>query len=200
MAQESKHPDVSTDTEDSLAFGEDLDVDGDADLYAVAWGFGVFKHSTPFAAVPVAGDLDQFALRGSDVTMFAVAPSGTLHIGTNDGAIYEMDPMNPVSGVSTSMESDFDPGVIPEGYLLEQNYPNPFNPQTSIRFGLPRTGNVKLVVVDMLGRTVSVLVDGSLQAGTHEVEFDASSLPSGTYIYRLEAEDVAITRLLSLVK
>jgi Domain of unknown function DUF11/GEVED domain len=182
----------------SITFGEDVDMDGEPDLYAVSWGFGVLRNATPYAA-PLNG-LVQFALRGADVTMFAVAPSGTLHIGTTDGAVYEMDPRSPVGGVVTSAEADFDSDVIPDGFVLEQNYPNPFNPQTSIRFAVPETGNVRLVVVDMLGRTVSVLADGPMQAGTHDVVFDATDLPSGTYLYRMEATGVAITRLLSLVK
>jgi len=186
----------------SITFGSGvLPLDpADDPLFAVSWGFGVLTHPNPFAGVPTPGDLVNFALRGADVTMFAVAPSGTLHIGTTDGAMYEMDPDNPIVAIATGVDGDFDPEVVPDGYALEQNYPNPFNPQTSIRFALPATGDVRIVVVDMLGRTVSVLVDGAMSAGTHEVLFDASALPSGTYLYRLEASGVAVTRLLSLVK
>jgi hypothetical protein len=123
----------------SIAFGADTAVDGQDDLYAVTWGFGVLRHESPDAE-------------------------------------------------------------LPESYVLEQNYPNPFNPQTNIRFALPETGKVRLMVVDLLGRTIATLVDGTLQAGSHEVVFDAQNLPSGTYLYQLEASGVRMTRLLSLVK
>ena len=54
-------------------------------------------------------------------------------------------------------------------YVLEGNYPNPFNTQTTIRFGLPESTQVTLVVYDVLGRQVRVLVDGTREAGTHKV-------------------------------
>ena len=79
-------------------------------------------------------------------------------------------------------------------------YPNPFNPQTTIRYGLPEASYVKLVVYDVLGRQVRVLVDGAREAGTHEVTFDASSLPSGMYVYRIEAGPYAATRTMLLMK
>ena len=72
----------------------------------------------------------------------------------------------------------------PVSYKLEQNYPNPFNPQTTLRFDVPEASVVRLVVYDVLGRQVRVLVDGTREAGTHAVVFEASSLPSGTYLVR----------------
>jgi hypothetical protein len=183
----------------SLEFG-DMDNSGLDELYAVTRGFGVVQHLTPLAAAPVAGDLNGFALRGVEVTMLAISPSGTLFAGTNDGGFYEMEAGSIVVDGGTSTSSEFDPTEVPDGYVLDQNYPNPFNPQTIIRFALPETGKVRLVVVDMLGRSVRALVDGQISAGTHEVTFDAGQLPSGTYLYRLEAEGLAITRRLSLVK
>jgi len=89
---------------------------------------------------------------------------------------------------------------VPEAFVLEANYPNPFNPQTTIRFNVPEASVVKLVVYDVLGREVRVLVDGVREAGMHEVVFDASTLPSGTYLYRLETPEGSFVRTMQLVK
>jgi hypothetical protein len=91
-------------------------------------------------------------------------------------------------------------GGTPSAFSLAQNYPNPFNPSTVIRYQVPEAGDVKLVVVDMLGREVAVLVNERRSAGVHEVTFDGAGLPSGVYFYRLQAGDVAQTRKLLLVR
>lgn len=89
---------------------------------------------------------------------------------------------------------------IPSKYFLEQNYPNPFNPATNIKFGLPKAGNVKLVVLDILGKEVATLSDGNFNAGEYSADFDASSLSSGVYFYKLIAEDFTQTKKMLLVK
>jgi hypothetical protein len=89
---------------------------------------------------------------------------------------------------------------IPAGYALEQNYPNPFNPSTSISYTVPRNAAVSIAVYDMYGRKVVQLVDGSVTAGTHSVNFDASGLMSGMYVYTLESDGVVITRPMHLMK
>ena len=79
------------------------------------------------------------------------------------------------------------PGAtLPSDLLLEQNYPNPFNPTTTIRYALPATSQVRLDVFTISGQRVAELVSGVQSAGWHEVTFDASSLTSGVYVYRLE--------------
>ncbi len=83
---------------------------------------------------------------------------------------------------------------------LEQNYPNPFNPSTTIRYGVPVDGHVKLAVYDMMGREVSVLSDEAHQAGTYSVAFDAADQPSGMYIYRLTMDGVSTYRTMTLSK
>ncbi|MBP3193746.1 T9SS type A sorting domain-containing protein [Natronogracilivirga saccharolytica] len=88
----------------------------------------------------------------------------------------------------------------PEGYVLEQNYPNPFNPDTQIRFEIPESGMATLKVYDMLGREVTTLVNEHMDAGQHQVTFDATGLASGTYIYRLEVGGVELTRQMSFIK
>lgn len=75
----------------------------------------------------------------------------------------------------------------PESFVLEQNYPNPFNACTIINYYLPRTSNVNLLIYNIAGQEIDVLVDTRQSRGHHSVTFDASELPSGTYIYRLDA-------------
>ncbi len=89
---------------------------------------------------------------------------------------------------------------VPTDYLLHQNYPNPFNPATQLRFGLPQTAQVRLTVFDVLGREVAVLVDERLPAGWHEAVFEAGDLPSGVYLYQLEAEGRMLARTMLLLK
>lgn len=81
-----------------------------------------------------------------------------------------------------------------------QNYPNPFNPTTKISFAIPKGGNVKLKVFDVLGREVSVLADGFYDAGEHEVSFNAGSLPSGVYFYNLINGNNSLTKKMNLIR
>jgi hypothetical protein len=75
--------------------------------------------------------------------------------------------------------------VVPGSYNLSQNYPNPFNPTTNIKFDVSQSGFVKLVVYDLLGREINTLVNENVKAGEYEVSFNALTLPSGVYFYRL---------------
>lgn len=74
------------------------------------------------------------------------------------------------------------PSGIPVTFGMNQNYPNPFNPTTTLQIALPERSQVRLIVSDMLGRTVATLVDGSMEAGSHAIQFDAAGLASGTYL------------------
>jgi hypothetical protein len=91
-------------------------------------------------------------------------------------------------------------GTPPRVFALGQNYPNPFNPGTMITYALPAAADVRLSVYDMLGREVSVLVDGRRDAGEHRLTFDGSALASGVYVYRLRAGDFVQSRRLVLLK
>ncbi len=104
-------------------------------------------------------------------------------------------------GQNTLSAEEGNAAGLPHRFELLQNYPNPFNPQTTITFTLPRTGHVTLRVYDVLGREIATLVDHeSLGAGTHDVLFDASQLSSGVYFYRLQADGIALTKQLALIK
>jgi len=90
---------------------------------------------------------------------------------------------------------------IPTEYKLYQNYPNPFNPKTIINYELGITNFVSLKVYDALGSEVTTLVNEKKTAGSYEVEFDGSNLPSGIYFYRLEAGgDIIDTKRMVLLK
>ncbi|MBO6523329.1 MAG: CotH kinase family protein [Balneolaceae bacterium] len=88
----------------------------------------------------------------------------------------------------------------PSEIQLLQNYPNPFNPSTNITFELEKTSNVKLEVFSVEGRLIQTLADSRYNSGAHSIRFDASSLSSGIYFYRLSSESQSITRRLVLIK
>ena len=89
---------------------------------------------------------------------------------------------------------------LPAELALLGNYPNPFNPETTIRYALPQAGNVLLAVYDLLGHEVAVLVDEPKPAGHHMARFHAGHLPSGAYVYRLQAQGKVMTNMMTLVK
>ncbi|MCA2004831.1 MAG: S8 family serine peptidase [Ignavibacterium sp.] len=77
---------------------------------------------------------------------------------------------------------------VPDEYVLYQNYPNPFNPSTTIEFSIPEKSEVVLSIYNSLGEKVRELVNGSMEAGYQRVVFDARELPSGTYVYQINAK------------
>lgn len=89
---------------------------------------------------------------------------------------------------------------IPAKFTLSQNYPNPFNPVTSISFDVPLNTFVELKIFDILGREIKSLVNNEYQPGSYKVDFDASVLPSGVYIYRLTAGDFTESKKMVLIK
>jgi hypothetical protein len=91
-------------------------------------------------------------------------------------------------------------GAVPDDFTLAQNYPNPFNPTTVISYQLPVSSEVRLEVYDMLGRNVATLVNEQVSAGRHTVNFDASNLSSGVYLYRLQAGAQIMTKKLTILK
>ncbi len=90
--------------------------------------------------------------------------------------------------------------IIPTDYVLLQNYPNPFNPTTTIKFGLPEDSNVKLIVYNVLGQEIVTLINGFMNAGYHSVNFDASMLNTGIYIYKIQANDFVAMKKMIYVK
>ncbi len=107
--------------------------------------------------------------------------------------------------LSYNLKVDFATGVedelsIPTKFSLSQNYPNPFNPTTTLKYSIPTSCQVKLQALDILGREIVTLVDEQKFAGTYEVQFNASNLPSGIYFYRLTAGTFSNTKKMILIK
>ena len=95
--------------------------------------------------------------------------------------------------------------TAPTEYKLEQNYPNPFNPSTKIRYSVPQIANskmqnVKLIVYDILGNEIRTIVNEQKEPGYYEIDFNASQLASGVYIYRLQANEFVSTKKMMLIK
>jgi hypothetical protein len=132
-------------------------------------------------------DTDDLPLDADNVHL--IAP-GALLLGERMARTYLSIPTGVTEG----------PPSHPASLRLEQNYPNPFNPATRIRFTLAEPGHALLMVFDPLGREVERVVDEERSAGTHTVTFNASSLSSGIYFYRLSAGRGQITRKMALAR
>ncbi|MCB9357894.1 MAG: T9SS type A sorting domain-containing protein [Calditrichaeota bacterium] len=92
------------------------------------------------------------------------------------------------------------PSYIPVSHLVATNYPNPFNPTTTIEFSIPSNGLVTLTVFDVLGREVTTLVNENLTAGAYTTTWNAASLPSGMYMYRISINEQSIVNKMLLLK
>jgi hypothetical protein len=122
---------------------------------------------------------------------------------TNDNLVWYIKNAQ-VDNVTVAVETLND---APGAFALAQNYPNPFGPgaraatgNTSISFTLPRAGQTTLSVYNVLGQKVATLVESQLQAGTHRVNFDATNLPGGVYIYRLDSGSSSASRSMTIVR
>lgn len=90
--------------------------------------------------------------------------------------------------------------TIPNSFYLYQNYPNPFNPATKIKFDLPKSNHVKLVIYDVLGKEIAVLLNQKQLAGTYEVDWNGTNYTSGVYFYKLVTEGYSETKKMVLLK
>ncbi len=107
--------------------------------------------------------------------------------------------------VSLFTETAVEDATRPTEFALEQNYPNPLSEQTTIRFSLPQATRVRLVVYDVLGRSVTTLVNGEKGIGNYIIRWDGrdasgTPLPSGMYLYRIQAAKFTQTRNMTLLR
>jgi N-acetylmuramoyl-L-alanine amidase len=122
----------------------------------------------------------------------------TYVLGNSNVGKYYLDDLRTATFSPTDVKNE--DNQIPSSFVLEQNYPNPFNPGTQIKFSVPQSSNVKLIVTDILGKEVAVLVNDNLNAGNYNVSFDAAALSSGVYFYTLITDNFKQSRKMILMK
>jgi hypothetical protein len=136
--------------------------------------------------------------RAIDTTIHAYYISMPAYYLDTASAIALVDKIMKEFGFTTGVAEK--PTMLPTVFRLYQAYPNPFNPATTIRFDIPTAGDVSLKIYDVLGRKVAVLADGRMQPGSYEKRWNAGSLASGVYFYRLQTERFVETKKLLLMK
>ncbi|MBD3258923.1 T9SS type A sorting domain-containing protein, partial [candidate division GN15 bacterium] len=130
--------------------------------------------------------------------------TGATELLAVDAATYRGWPMDATVGGMTDVDDELQI-ELPTDFALDQNYPNPFNPSTTIDFALPTAAEARVWIYNTLGQRVTTLVDESLPAGYHEIEWDGTDMSgnpvaSGIYFYRLEAGDFVQSRKMMLLK
>lgn len=163
-----------------------LGTDNEVPLDSIQWAAGA----------DIAAGYDNARPRGLDFS----ADGKTAYVGGYSALDTDVDLQKfTTDQVFTSNESE-SVSEIPKGYELDQNYPNPFNPTTNINYTIDQAGAVTIKVYDMTGREVATLVNERMSAGSHQVQFDASNLSSGVYLYSLQANGVRLTNKMTLIK
>ena len=89
---------------------------------------------------------------------------------------------------------------VPSDFSLSQNYPNPFNPSTTIKFNIPKSGNVKITIYDIAGKKLADVLDRDIAAGSYSFKFDMGFLSSGVYFYRMVSGNFTDTKRMTIVK
>jgi hypothetical protein len=131
-----------------------------------------------------------------------VGTSSASDPGMNLVKVFDLDPMNSTGNIALAQSYMMGkPGdALPQAFELEQNYPNPFNPSTTVSFSVAEERPVRIVVYNGLGMEIGELINDILPAGRYSVDFDASGLPSGTYMYRMMSGDFVQSRQMVLSK
>jgi hypothetical protein len=159
----------------------DLNNDGSVELIATSsrTGYETFLHIWTFPGIPFTHEDFPWPQYGHD------------RYRTNQYGFIPPDEPVGIQPMNTN---------VPASYNLYQNFPNPFNPATSIKFDIAKSGNVKLIIFDLLGREVSTLVNENLNPGTYQVSFDGSNFSSGVYFYQLQGEGYLNTMKMIMIK
>ena len=194
----------------TVPFAVEVRNEGDGlDFYGVSLSMSAPSGSGPFDWEALAPDTIVYADSGEVVPVGFSIRVPTFNENVTDTILFtvfsHLDPTVVFSGSFTvtmdnTTDADEPNSLLPEGFALNQNYPNPFNPATTITFSLPGRTNARLEVINLLGQTVDALDLGSLGEGDHRIDYDATSLASGVYFYRLITDYASDARKMILLK
>jgi hypothetical protein len=132
--------------------------------------------------------------RLTNTYIVCLAVSGTDIFAGTDGAGVWKRPLSELVGFSKEIND------LPQKYNLYQNYPNPFNPVTVISYSLSSASNVKLTIYNTLGQAIKIIENGFKNAGKYSINFNATELPSGTYLYKIETRQFSQIKKMMLLK
>ena len=157
---------------------------------------------------PTVNDLKRFAVfpKGSEATGGYFTPDfntffiNVQHPASGNGAPFNVSTTVAITGFPALTGVNEQGGLTPDKFSLSQNYPNPFNPSTTIKFSVPKDGNVAIKVYDVKGQLVKTLVNQRIIVGNYSVDFNASELSSGIYFYSIETPDFKETKKMILIK
>jgi len=139
-------------------------------------------------------DVGQYTFNGDTTECIIISNKAT----TNQYVAADAVRINSFDSVFTAVNEN--KNIVLDNYSLEQNYPNPFNPSTTIKYAVKERGLIKLAIYDVLGKEVRTLVNESQSAGNYEVNFNAASLTSGVYFYKLNTGNFSSVKKMILMK
>ncbi|MFH1862695.1 MAG: T9SS type A sorting domain-containing protein, partial [bacterium] len=177
------------------------DIEFTVNAYGFAAGDSYYEWIVPFEGGATVYHFEGVAVTSTSEATFTTdsegIPSALENDLDGDGDPDEwIDPDSTLVGVTP----DQPPGSIPTEYCLVSVFPNPFNNSTKIRFGLPTTSTVNLIIYNLRGQVITTLEYGRQNPGYHEIVFNGSNLSSGIYLYRIEADDWQATGKMVLLK
>ena len=179
--------------------GDALDVVVSAQKNGVGNGVGVLLTATPQTAyMEFVVNMYYTNAETPDTAWISIVLANTTTGVTHVGSTFWIDDLSFGPAVPTDVRESAN--GTPAAFALNQNYPNPFNPSTMIQFEIPSTRFVTLKVYNVLGQEVASLINNQLEAGRYRAEFDGRTLPSGTYMYRLQAGTFSDAKKMLLVK
>jgi ligand-binding sensor domain-containing protein len=163
-----------------------LEINLTGNIYA-ATGFGIFRSTNN------GNSWDQInqGLQNINIYSLAINSNGDVFAGTADGVFRSLYSATSINTSEINTISNFE---------LYQNYPNPFNPSTKIRYQLPNESKVVIKIYNILGSEVLELLNEQKEAGIYEVEFNSDNLSTGTYIYKIYADNFVQTKKMILLK
>jgi len=208
-------PVMLTNGDNLLSFEIDLSYESEAIiLESIAWsdliGHFTIEENYEAGSIKVAGlgtepDGEEGVFATVSLFIASSFTDESFDVTINKYRINESDPVEDVVVTFTNSALGIDANTIPTVYALHQNYPNPFNPTTHVKYALPETGNVQIMIYDLMGRKVRTLINSEQNAGFKTLQWNATNdrnepVSAGLYLYTIQAGEFRQTKKMVLLK